>query len=52
MCVELKGEYVNTFFLNPVACFLYKAKDVSTPSYKTPSMVTPKLWHYYIATYV
>jgi hypothetical protein len=28
--VELKGEYVNTFF-NPVACFLYKAKDLSAP---------------------
>jgi hypothetical protein len=28
-CVELTGEYVNTFF-NPVACcFLYKAKDLS-----------------------
>jgi hypothetical protein len=31
--VELRGEYVNTFF-NPVACcFLYKAKDLSAPSY-------------------
>jgi hypothetical protein len=27
-CVELTGEYVNTFF-NPVACFLHKAKDLS-----------------------
>jgi hypothetical protein len=24
---------VNTFFFNPVACFLYKAKDLSAPSY-------------------
>jgi hypothetical protein len=30
-CVELRGEYVNTFFFNPVACFLYKAKDLSAP---------------------
>jgi hypothetical protein len=30
-CVELRGEYVNTFFFNPIACFLYKAKDLSAP---------------------
>jgi hypothetical protein len=31
--VELRGEYVNTFFLIPAAfCFLYKAKDLSPPS--------------------
>jgi hypothetical protein len=30
-CVELRREYVNTFF-NPLAgCFLYKAKDLSVP---------------------
>jgi hypothetical protein len=30
-CVEVRGEYVNTFF-NPVAfCFLYKTKDLSAP---------------------
>jgi hypothetical protein len=34
-CVEFRGEYVEQiFFLNPVACcFLYKAKDLSAPSY-------------------
>jgi hypothetical protein len=25
-----QGEYINTFF-NPVACFLFKAKDLSAP---------------------
>jgi hypothetical protein len=30
-CVELRGEYVNTFFKS-VACFLYKAKDLSAPT--------------------
>jgi hypothetical protein len=34
-CVELRGEYVEKIdFFNPVAyCFLYKAKDLSAPSY-------------------
>jgi hypothetical protein len=34
-CVELRGGIcrVNTFFFNPLACFLYKAKDLSAPSY-------------------
>jgi hypothetical protein len=32
--VELRGEYVNTLLFNPVASFfLYKAKDLSGPSY-------------------
>jgi hypothetical protein len=34
-CVELRGEYVEwIYFFSPVACcFLYKAKDLSAPSY-------------------
>jgi hypothetical protein len=35
-CVELGGGIcrVNTFFFNPVVyCFLYKAKELSAPSY-------------------
>jgi hypothetical protein len=31
-CVELRGEYVEQIhFFRPVACFLYKAKDLSAP---------------------
>jgi hypothetical protein len=30
-CVELRGEYVNIFFFSFVACFPYKAKDLSAP---------------------
>jgi hypothetical protein len=32
-CEELGISRVNTFFFNPVACFLYKAKHLSAPSY-------------------
>jgi hypothetical protein len=31
-CMELRGEYVEEIhFFSPVACFLYKAKDLSAP---------------------
>jgi hypothetical protein len=30
-CVELRGEYVNTFFSPVPCCFLYKAKVLSAP---------------------
>jgi hypothetical protein len=33
-CVELRGEYVEQIhFFNPVACFLFKSKDLSAPTY-------------------
>jgi hypothetical protein len=32
VCVECRGEYVESIhFFNPVACFLYKGKDLSAP---------------------
>jgi hypothetical protein len=44
-CVELRGDYVNTFFSNPIGCcFLCKAKDLSVPLHRRMSglSVTPK----------
>jgi hypothetical protein len=40
-CMELRGEYVNNFFFNLVACcFLYKAKDLSAPLVRAPLTLT------------